>query len=70
MIVALCIPCRHGLHDQHQPTPRASIPGLIGSGHTCPCTGDCVNTADSLVSDAIVRALNPPEPLVWEGDYA
>lgn len=40
-LVHECIPCQHGNHDAHSDVVSPGIPGLIGSGQTCPCRGEC-----------------------------
>lgn len=42
-LVHECIPCQHGQHDAHQDVVAAGVDGLIGSGQTCPCRGECVD---------------------------
>lgn len=56
MLIHECIACQHGLHDRHRDTVTASVPGLIGSGHECPCRGECVERHRPSSGDAGVLA--------------
>jgi hypothetical protein len=61
MLRALCIPCQYGMHDAHEPVPVPPTPGLIGSGQTCPCEGDCgQNASPDLIDPEVLKGLLLP----------
>lgn len=55
MLRALCPACLHGQHAYHQDVPRSSVPGLIGSGHECPCRGECREDQKTAADRAEIR---------------
>lgn len=56
-IDATCIPCQHGHHDRHLDVVERGIPGMIGSGWTCPCRGECVEAARKRDTAAVAERM-------------
>lgn len=44
-----CAGCQLGNHGLHLEWIKGVIPGVIGGGVRCPCTGDCQPTVDPVI---------------------
>ncbi len=53
-LVTTCIPCQHGNHDQCGKGMSAPITGLIGSGSSCPCKGECRGPGSGTLERTVV----------------
>ena len=52
-LIADCVACRYGNHEDHVDWPKKHIKGLIGSGQQCPCKGECEGRTDTFQTQMI-----------------